>query len=68
MVEVIYFPKPCPHCKDILFPVNKMYHSWLECRNDNCAYLTSPIQEELKAKAMYPELFEPQPYIYAYTR
>ncbi len=54
-VEVIYFPKPCPYCKQPLFRVEKMSASWLECRNEECAYLAS-----------YPN--DDQPYATSFNR
>jgi hypothetical protein len=54
-VEVIYFPKKCPHCKEILFPVKKMYNSWLECRNQECPYtFTEAAQNENRPDDPYP--------------
>lgn len=54
MVEVITFPKPCPHCKGILFPVKKMYTSWLECRNEKCSYLVNEIEKATEPDESFP--------------
>lgn len=44
-VEVIYFQKPCPHCKEGLFRIEKMSASWLECRNEACPYIVNQVPE-----------------------
>lgn len=41
MVEVIRFPKKCPHCKIVLTQVKKMRTQWLECKNGECPFLES---------------------------
>lgn len=35
-VEVVYFPKKCPHCGNVLTLVKKMYSQWMQCDNDAC--------------------------------
>jgi len=38
-VEVIYFPKLCPHCQRPLTNVQGMSHTRLECLNGKCPYI-----------------------------
>lgn len=42
MVEVVHFPKRCPHCGSVLASIRKMYCRWMECQNKVCPYLTTP--------------------------
>lgn len=42
-VEVIYFPKPCPHCGEMLFRINKMSMAWSECRNTKCPFIVTQL-------------------------
>jgi hypothetical protein len=36
MVNVVIFPKKCPHCNAVMTFVKKMYYHWLQCDNDSC--------------------------------
>jgi uncharacterized protein YbaR (Trm112 family) len=39
MVEIIFFPKPCPACKKPLYVVKKFSGTWWwECRDEKCGY------------------------------
>lgn len=35
-VEVVYFPKKCPHCRTVLATHKKFSGFWMECENDRC--------------------------------
>jgi len=47
-VEVVQFPKPCPHCSMTMQEIKQMYTSWLECYNPGCLYLTTQTLEKFK--------------------
>lgn len=66
-VEVIYFPKPCPHCAEPLFRVEKMSMAWSECRNKNCKFL---IEQEPMTKMVRGVEFteDPSPYAECFNR
>jgi len=36
MIDVVYFPKKCPHCQTVLTVIEKMYWKWMQCDNDLC--------------------------------
>lgn len=67
-VEVIYFPKPCPHCKEMLFRVEKMSVAWSECRNEKCPFIVNqPRTQPLPNR--FPDLYnDPEPYTECYNR
>lgn len=67
-VEVIYFQKPCPHCKEPLFRVKKMYLEWSECRNKKCPYILSqPVTQPLPKR--FPDIYnEPIPWQECFNR
>jgi NAD-dependent DNA ligase len=65
--EVIYFPKPCPHCKDMLFRVEKMSAAWSECRNAKCPFIVN--QAPMVKKIRDVEWTEdPHPYTECHNR
>lgn len=44
MIEIMQFPKKCPHCKTTLEVIKKTYQQWMECPNQDCPYLqTGPM-------------------------
>jgi NAD-dependent DNA ligase len=45
MVEIIQFPKKCPHCKKVLTHIKKMSATWFECENTECPYRASASYE-----------------------
>ena len=66
-VEVIYFQKPCPHCKEPLFRVHKMYLEWSECRNKACPYLTSQVPMVKSVRGVEIES-DPEPFTCIFNR
>ncbi len=67
MVEIIHFPKLCPHCKQMLFRVEKMSMAWSECRNVNCSFFTSQVTAHRIIAGVTIEE-EPRPYVECFNR
>lgn len=68
MIEITYFPKPCPHCKEPLFRVEKMSMAWSECRNKTCPFIVNqPVVRPLPNR--FPDLInDPEPYVECFNR
>lgn len=67
MVDVVNFPKKCPHCSVILQYIRKMHCSWLECANAACVFITSQTPTKMVVRSVTLES-EPFPYTYAYNQ
>jgi len=65
--EVIYFQKPCPHCKAMLFREDKRGMAWSECRNAKCSFIASQVPKKRIAHEVTIEE-EPQPYRECFNR
>lgn len=65
--EVIYFQKPCPHCKEPLFRARHMYEEWSECRNKKCPFLEGQEKYIHSVRGIVTER-DPEPYTECYTR
>lgn len=62
-IEIIVFPKTCPHCGVVMKLTKKLHCSWLECHNFDCEFLKT--QEALESLGGQWDQ-EPFPYTYGY--
>jgi hypothetical protein len=66
MVNVVIFPKRCPHCKTAMGSVRKFSCEWLECRDMGCPFLTAQVGAVDPVTGWAAQLGDASPYIYAY--